>query len=199
VNIVIRAIVLAVGMAIAALLGMTRTTRKQQVVGGPPLTELRAPTPVAILIIVFGGLFAAMGMALIIQRLSASYSYDNDDLAAPLLGAALIGLGGWYAFMGYRFGRVRQKLVTGGIEIEKLGGQKQKFVWADIVSLEFKNKTFVLKSKDGRTAKISVWLRGLPEFARDALTGIPAAAMTPKTVDLMKATAAGKPPNVANF
>ena len=74
---------------------------------------------------------------------------------------------------------------------------RKDLAWGEVQSLRYNPvlKWFTIKGVD-RTARISVMLMGLPEFARLALAHAPSGAIDDATADLLRATAEGHPPSV---
>ena len=70
--------------------------------------------------------------------------------------------------------------------------------WAQVKSIRYARflKWFAIKSSDGETARLSVMLMGLPEFARLALLHAPADALDERTKEILRVTAEGNPPSV---
>jgi hypothetical protein len=57
-------------------------------------------------------------------------------------------------------------------------------------------KWFRLEAQSGTVIRISAMLTGLPEFARLLLVHAPTQGIDAKTLELLRATAAGDPPSV---
>ena len=74
---------------------------------------------------------------------------------------------------------------------------KPRFIeWASlrIVRYDFMNRAFRLQAADGTKVSISTSLMGLPAFARLILEHAPDAAVEPRTLPILKETAAGNTP-----
>jgi hypothetical protein len=77
-------------------------------------------------------------------------------------------------------------------------GTRKSIRWSDLTAVRYapSMKWFRLETASGTVARISVMLMGLPEFARVLLQHTPPGAIDAATLDVLRETAAGKPPSV---
>jgi hypothetical protein len=77
-------------------------------------------------------------------------------------------------------------------------GVRKQLWWSDLQSVRYSlsMKWFRLEARSGTVIRISAMLTGLPEFARLLLEHAPTQAIDAKTLELLRATAAGNPPSV---
>lgn len=85
-----------------------------------------------------------------------------------------------------------------GIRYRKLLGTKHELRWGELQRVYFSPgmKWFVLEGGNGSRARISVMLRGLPEFARLLMRHAPPEVIEPETLSVLRETAVGRPPSV---
>jgi len=76
--------------------------------------------------------------------------------------------------------------------------RRKRMDWSDVSFIRYSHvlKWFVLRSRNGDVARLSVMLMGLPEFARLALQHSPPDALDEATADILRASAEGKLPPV---
>ena len=79
-----------------------------------------------------------------------------------------------------------------------LGGGRRCMRWDQVREVRYAPamKWFRVRDADGRTARISAMMRGLPAFATQVLAHAPDAVADPFTLGMLEATAAGAPPPV---
>ncbi len=85
-----------------------------------------------------------------------------------------------------------------GIASRNFVGAAKYIRWSDLRSVRYVSpmKWFRLETQSGTVERVSVMLRGLPEFARLLLHNAPAGAIEAQTLDVLRTTAAGNPPSV---
>jgi hypothetical protein len=95
---------------------------------------------------------------------------------------------------------VRHRVATEGLHYGPLLTRRFFVSWSDVKSVEYAPtmKWFKLRSSNGKTARVSAMLMGLPEFAQHVLAHVPPGRFDEKTAELLRATAAGNPPSVWN-
>ncbi len=77
-------------------------------------------------------------------------------------------------------------------------GVRKYIRWSDLRAVRYAPlmKWFRLETQCGNVARVSVMLMGLPEFAGLLLQNAPQAAIDARTLDVLRATAAGNPPSI---
>lgn len=92
----------------------------------------------------------------------------------------------------------RHRLTPDGLEFGRLLGRRGKLKWADVHSVEYAStmKWFKVRTEQGTTVRISAMLMGLPEFAHQLLSHVPAKRITEPTRSIPAETADGSPPSV---
>ena len=85
-----------------------------------------------------------------------------------------------------------------GIASRNFVGAAKYIRWSDLRSVRYvpPMKWFRLETQSGTVGRVSVKLRGLPEFARLLLHNAPAGAIEAQTLDVLRTTTAGNPPSV---
>ena len=94
----------------------------------------------------------------------------------------------------------RHRLIPEGLEYGGLLGRRGEVAWSDVRSVEYATvmKWFKVKTKQGATVRLSAMLMGLPAFAQQVLSHVPAERISEPTRSLLAETASGKPPSVWN-
>jgi predicted permease len=92
----------------------------------------------------------------------------------------------------------RHSVTESGINYGRMLGQRGVLAWADVKSVRYAPvmKWFVLKPSNGIPVRVSAMLMGLPEFATQLLAHVPEDRIDAQTLDVLRQTSAGKPPNV---
>jgi hypothetical protein len=85
-----------------------------------------------------------------------------------------------------------------GLAGRNFAGVRKYVRWSDLRALRYVSlmKWFRLETQSGNVARVSVMLMGLPEFARLLLQNAPQGAIDARTLDVLRATAAGNPPSI---
>lgn len=151
---------------------------------------LRLPRSVAILGAICTGFFVALLV------LSHIYANGTEGPFTDLVfgGFALLSLP---MLLDYWFAR-HVADATGLSYWTWLGGGRRHMRWDRVREVRYAPamKWFRVRDADGRTARISAMMRGLPAFAALLLVHAPQAVVDPFTQGLLEATAAGAPPPV---
>ena len=110
-------------------------------------------------------------------------------VALALLGALLI----------VEYWRVDHAMDDSGLHYRGLFVPRFTLPWQEIQSVRYSTlaRWFVLRSSRGKTARISILLRGLPAFARRVLHDAPNAALDAPTRALLREIAQGRLPPLA--
>jgi hypothetical protein len=84
------------------------------------------------------------------------------------------------------------------IDFRNLLGVRKNLRWRDLKSVRYASnmRWFRLETHDGTVARVSINLKGLPEFARLLLHKAPRDAIDPATLPVLQQTAAGHPPSI---
>jgi hypothetical protein len=92
----------------------------------------------------------------------------------------------------------RHEMSEDGLSYGSMTGRRGYLRWSDLRRVNYSSgmKWFRLETRSGAVARISAMLVGLPEFARLLLTHAPGDAISPDTLPVLEATAAGHPPPV---
>jgi hypothetical protein len=92
----------------------------------------------------------------------------------------------------------RHTVSDDGLAYRKFYGASRYLRWRDLRSVRYAPtmKWFRLETNSGDVARISAMLRGLPAFARQLLKHAPREAFDEQTLQLVQATADGRPPSV---
>jgi hypothetical protein len=111
-----------------------------------------------------------------------------------------VGFAGLSAPMLIDYFVAKHKVSSEGLQYRKLPGRKKYLGWAELQSVRYSAgmKWFVLTTKSGEVARLSVMLMGLPEFARQVLEHAPEGAIEAETLAILQATAEGNPPSLWN-
>jgi hypothetical protein len=126
-----------------------------------------------------------------------SNSFSNETTTwwttAIFAGFALLGL-----FIIIDFFMNKHDVSEDGILYRKLNGKRILIRWTELASVKYAPvmKWFVLKSRTGAVARISVMLMGLPEFASLLLDHTSHEIIDQRTREILKTTAKGNPPAV---
>ena len=165
-------------------LGRSRTAGAATLAPG----ELRLPRSLAILGAVCTGFFLALLV------LSHIYANGTEGPFTDLVfgGFALLALP---MLLDYRF--ARHVVDDDGLSYWTwLGGGRRHMRWDRVREVRYAPvmKWFRVRDADGRTARISAMMRGLPAFATQVLARAPQAVADPFTQGMLEATAAGTPP-----
>ena len=151
--------------------------------------ELRMPHSVLVIGLLCFGFFAT------ILVLSNVYSNHTTTwwTSAVFAGFALMALP-----MIADYFLARHRADARGLSYWSYFGGQKRMVWSDVREVRFAAamKWFRLRDASGGTARISIMLVGLPEFARLLLAHAPPQAIDSQTRDLLEATAADHPPPV---
>jgi len=85
-----------------------------------------------------------------------------------------------------------------GLNSRNFLGIKKHLSWSDLRTVHYSQpmKWFRLETQSGTIVRVSVMLMGLPEFARLLLERTPRTAIDAGTLEVLRATADGKPPSV---
>jgi len=92
----------------------------------------------------------------------------------------------------------RHELFADGMVYGGMFGKRGRFVWSQVTRIRYNAglKWFVLDLHSGARVRISVVLRGLPEFAAAVLAHVPRSVIEDATYGVLQETAAGNPPSV---
>jgi hypothetical protein len=85
-----------------------------------------------------------------------------------------------------------------GLAGRTFAGVRRQVRWSELRAVRYAAamKWFRLETHSGRVARVSVMLKGLPEFARLLLEHAPQATADAETLEVLRNTAAGHPPSV---
>jgi len=146
--------------------------------------------PVGILIV---GLVCAAFFTALAVVVGLTAKPEDRRLAPFFLLFALLGLP-----LVLDYFNARHSLRSDGLEYGRMLGRGGVLHWSDVIRLRYSQsmKWFRLETRDGRVARISAMLVGLPEFARAALDHVPADAIDAPTRTILEATARGDLPPV---
>lgn len=94
--------------------------------------------------------------------------------------------------------RGRHRLTPEGLRYGKLLGRGGLARWDQVTRLHYSEaaKWFRLETSDGKVARISAMLTGLPEFASSALDRVPEGAIDRQTREMLEAIRRGKLPSI---
>lgn len=83
-----------------------------------------------------------------------------------------------------------------GLTFTNFVGRTKHLRWSDLRSVRYSPEMnwFRLETQSGMVARVSTILMGLPDFAHMVLRLAPRSAIDPKTLTILEATAAGRPP-----
>jgi len=151
--------------------------------------SLAHPRSTLIVGLACGGFFLALAV------LSALFPGQTGSPLISLFFLAFAALGA-LLILDYR--NARHELTPDGLHYGKLLGGGGQFRWADVRQLRYSQsaKWFRLELADHRIVRISAMLRGLPEFAAEALSQVPPPAVDAETRAVLEATAQGTLPSV---
>ena len=92
----------------------------------------------------------------------------------------------------------RHEVSAEGLRYGRLVGAGGYVAWSELKRVEFSPsmKWFRLESRRGTVVRLSVMLRGLPEFARLVLDQAPRTAIDAHSLPILEVTARGNPPSV---
>jgi hypothetical protein len=112
--------------------------------------------------------------------------------------SAFVGFALLSVAMVFGFFLEKHEVSEEGIACRNFAGARKYLRWSDLRAVRYASamKWFRLETNSGSVARISVVLTGLPEFARLLLQSAPQGAIDAGTLDVLRATAAGKPPSV---
>jgi hypothetical protein len=174
-----------------AMIGVMGWLGRSRMAAAPPAPgTLRLPRSVAILGAVCRGFFVALLV------LSHVYANGTEGPFTDLVfgGFALLSLP---MLLDYWF--ARHVVDDDGLSYWTwLGGGRRHMRWDRVREVRYAPtmKWFRVRDADGRTARISAMMCGLPAFAALLLTHAPQAVADPFTRDMLHATVAGSPPPV---
>jgi hypothetical protein len=94
--------------------------------------------------------------------------------------------------------RARHRLIPDGLAYGGLLRRRGEFMWADVLSIEYNEvmKWFKVKTRQGATVRLSASLMGLPAFAKQVQSHVPAVRIPKATRSILAETANGNPPSV---
>jgi PH (Pleckstrin Homology) domain-containing protein len=149
--------------------------------------RLHHPRSTLILAAVCSGFFVVLFL------LCAIFGGDQARIAPFFLLFAGLGVPLFFDYV-----NARHTLRPDGLEYGRMFGGGGVALWCEIRRLRYStsSKWFRLDTRDGRVARISAMLVGLPEFARAALDHVPADAIDAPTRAILEATARGDLPPV---
>lgn len=92
--------------------------------------------------------------------------------------------------------RARHDVSDEGLSYGSMLGGRGYFRWSELHRVHYAPvlKWFRLETREGKVARISAMLVGLPEFARVVLRRAPPGAIDDETLQVLRATALGNPP-----
>ncbi|TRX55007.1 hypothetical protein [Thalassomonas sp. M1454] len=92
----------------------------------------------------------------------------------------------------------KHSLSESGIDFGRFNGQRVLVPWDEISSVRYAYimKWFVIKTKNGKTVRVSAMLMGLPEFAKSLLELSTLVSIDEDTMEILKETRNGNPPSV---
>lgn len=92
----------------------------------------------------------------------------------------------------------RHEVSEEGMDFGRITGRRGTLEWADVVRVEYAPRMgwFRIETGSGEVARVTIMLMGLPEFARLVLARVPEQAIEANALPVLRATAAGKPPNI---
>jgi hypothetical protein len=150
--------------------------------------RLRHPVGILIVGLVCVAFFSALAAVVELSAKEADRRVAPVFLLFVLLGLPLV----------LEYFNARHSLRSDGLEYGRMLGGRGVLHWSDVIRLRYSQsmKWFRLDTRDGRVARISAMLVGLPEFARAALEHVPANAIDDATRKILDATARGDLPPV---
>jgi hypothetical protein len=112
--------------------------------------------------------------------------------------AVLLGIAAMSLLLVLEYIVDRHRVSESGMDYRRLSGRRRDLRWADLRSVRYSPfmRWFRLETAGGEVARISAMLAGLPEFAHLLLRHAPAESIDEETMVILRATAAGNPPDV---
>lgn len=176
------------GVIMAAVMGWVARSRQRS---SPGVEARRLVHPPSTLII---GLicFAFFSCIAIVSNVYANET-TTIQTTSVFLGFAMLSLVLIAEYLG-----ARHEISDEGMVYGRLLRSRRSLAWSDVVQVRYATgmKWFRLETLSGEVARISIMLRGLPEFARTVLSHVPASAIDEETATILHATAGGNPPRV---
>lgn len=178
----------AAGWAISlALIAAWMARSRERRAAAEHLDVLRHPPSTLIVGCLGGGLFLALALwSVLVAAEEVTWRVRGGFLGGALLGGVTVAM----------FFRVEHRAGPDGLAYRPLIGRAGFLHWRDVRAIGYSElrSCFRIETRDGRTVRISVLLRGLPGFARWALAGISPENIEPETRSLLEATREGRLP-----
>lgn len=177
------------GVLMAAVMGWVARSRMKQ---RPEQLgdDMRHPPSTLVIGIVGFVLFAALGVIsnTIGKNETTSVWTDLLFLFFSLMSLPMIG----------DYFLARHRLTPDGLEFGRLLGRRGKLRWEEVSSVEYASvmKWFRIRTQQGATIRISAMLMGLPAFAQQVLSHVPAHRIAESTREILAQTADGRPPSI---
>jgi hypothetical protein len=156
-----------------------------------PAAQGRLQHPPSILVVGLGGFAFFFGLAV----LSNVYANETTTWATTsvFLGFALLS-----GLLVADYFLARHMLVEGGLDYGRLTGRRRRLAWTDVTRVRYAPalKWFKIQTAEGRVARVSASMTGLPAFAEAVLRDVPPAAIDADTHAVLRAAAAGDLPPV---
>jgi hypothetical protein len=180
------------GVAVAALYGWIGRARDKPR-GDARAGILDVPAPLLVIMWVTAGVFGAIAV------LAAVFLGQEAPIAVTVGLTVFFAIPALLAAAFAHFYRHEiHRLVPGGVNIFKWTYRVESIRWSDVVELQYKPKLrwFYFRTGEGRIGRLGAHLRGLSEFALQALAAVPASAMDDDTRTILTETANGNPPDL---
>lgn len=111
--------------------------------------------------------------------------------------AIFLLLGALSALVIIEYFRIHHEYGSNGMRYSRLFGSKQALTWQEVISLRYRPnlRWLEIKTRTGKTARVSIMMAGLPGFAMTVLRHVPPAAIEPATQNLLFAMMRGRVPS----
>ena len=128
--------------------------------------------------------------------LAVTSSMSSSDPAPWWATTGFVAFALWSLSFVYLYLLEEQEISDEGLSYRSFIGRRKSLRWSELCAVRYARTTkwFRLETGSGTVARISVMLMGLPEFAQLLLQRAPAGSIESTTLNVLRDTAAGKPP-----
>jgi hypothetical protein len=177
-------------LLVTLVLGWIGASRRRTARPFAAAGQLRHPVSTLIAGLLGCGVFVALAILSVV--------YDNGS-AGPLATGIFIGFAALALLLVADYYRARFELAADGMNYGRLFGARGSLKWRDVTQLTYSGtmKWYRIETASGEVVRLSAMLIGLPEFARAALALVPSYAIDERAQAMLRATASGALPKIA--